>query len=258
MSEVLQQPRIHFVASPSDKAQAALAAMETRYSQSPPDEAEIIVALGGDGFMLRTLHRLVSARLPVYGMKLGNVGFLMNRYREDGLLERLAEAQTVELKPLRMEVSTEAGSQSQALAMNEVSLLRQTNQAAHVRISVNGAVKVEELVCDGIMVATAAGSTAHNLSAHGPILPLGTDALALTPISPFRPRRWRGAVLPSTARIRFEILDHYKRPVSATADAQEVRDVICVDVLEAQDVTLKLLFDPDHSLEDRILDEQFL
>lgn len=258
MSEAPEQRRIHFVASPSEKAQAALAEMEKRYGQSPLEDSEIIVALGGDGFMLRTLHRLLSARLPVYGMKLGKVGFLMNRYREDGLLERLAESQTVELKPLHMEVSTEAGGQSQALAMNEVSLLRQTNQAAHIRILVNGTVKVEELVCDGIMVATAAGSTAYNLSAHGPILPLGTDALALTPISPFRPRRWRGAVLPSSARVRFEILDHYKRPVSATADAQEVRDVVSVDIHEAQDVTLKLLFDPDHNLEDRILDEQFL
>lgn len=252
------RPAIHFVASPTERAQKALVEMERRYGQEPLESAEIIVALGGDGFMLRTLHRLLAARLPIYGMKLGKVGFLMNRYREDDLIERLLSAQLVELNPLRMEVTTEAGNQTQALAINEVSLLRQTNQAAHIRITVNGNVKVEELVCDGVMVATAAGSTAYNLSAHGPILPLGTDAVALTPISPFRPRRWKGAVLPSSARVGFEILDPYKRPVSATADAHEVRNVTSVDVHEEHDITLKLLFDPDHNLEDRILDEQFL
>jgi NAD+ kinase len=252
------KPAIHFVASPSEKARQALAGMEKRYGQEPLESANTIVALGGDGFMLRTLHRLLSAELPVYGMKLGEVGFLMNRYREDGLIERLAQAQGVELNPLRMVASTEAGNDSTALAINEVSLLRQTNQAAHIRVIVNDHVKVPALVCDGVMVATAAGSTAYNLSAHGPILPLGTDALALTPISPFRPRRWRGAVLPSSARVRFEILDHYKRPVSATADAQEIRNVTSVIITEAQDVKLKLMFDPDHNLEDRILDEQFL
>jgi NAD+ kinase len=251
-------PAIHFVASPSERAQQALSDLEQKYGRISTDEASIIVALGGDGFMLRTLHRLLSAELPVYGMKLGGVGFLMNRYREDGLIGRISEAQLVELNPLRMVATTEAGGVSEALAINEVSLLRQTNQAAHIRISVNDHVKVKELVCDGVMVATAAGSTAYNLSAHGPILPLGTDALALTPISPFRPRRWKGAVLPSSASVQLEILDHYKRPVSATADAQEVRNVTSVEVSEAQDVTLKLLFDPDHNLEDRILDEQFL
>lgn len=251
-------PAIHFVASPSRKAQRVLADMEKRYGQSPIESATVIVALGGDGFMLRTLHRLLSADLPVYGMKLGKVGFLMNRFREDDLYDRLAKAQVVELNPLRMIARTEAGNETQALAINEVSLLRQTNQAAHIRISVNDNVKVEELVCDGVLLATPAGSSAYNLSAHGPILPLGTDAQALTPISPFRPRRWRGAVLPGSARVRFEVLDHYKRPVSATADAQEVRDVVTVDISEAPDVTLKLMFDPDHNLEDRILDEQFL
>lgn len=257
-SSFQSSPAIHFVASPSDKAQHALREMEQRYGQAPLESATVIVALGGDGFMLRTLHRLLSSRLPIYGMKLGEVGFLMNRYRVDGLAERLAQAQLVELSPLRMVAKTEAGNENQALAINEVSLLRQTNQAAHIRITVNDNVKVNDLVCDGVMVSTAAGSTAYNLSAHGPILPLGTDALALTPISPFRPRRWRGAVLPSTATICFDVLDHYKRPVSATADAQEVRDVVKVEVSEAQDVTLKLMFDPDHNLEDRILDEQFL
>ena len=175
-----------------------------------------------------------------------------------GNLERLALANRVELNPLSMVAMTEGGGESRALAINEVSLLRQMNQAAHIRILVNGAIKVEKLVCDGVLVSTAAGSTAYNLSAHGPILPLGTDALALTPISPFRPRRWKGAVLPGNVRLRFEILDNYKRPVSATADAQEVRDVVSVDVFEEKNISLKLMFDPDHSLEDRILDEQFL
>ena len=250
--------RIHFVASPSEHAQAALRSMQERYGQVELDKAEVIVALGGDGFMLRTLHRCLSADLPVYGMKLGAVGFLMNRFHEDDLLQRLADANTVELAPLCMLAATEAGGEARELAINEVSLLRQMNQAAHLRILVNGSVKVEELVCDGVLVATAAGSTAYNLSAHGPILPLGTEALALTPISPFRPRRWRGAVLPSSCRVRFEVLDNYKRPVSATADAQEVRNVVSVDVFQETSIKLKLMFDPDHSLEDRILNEQFL
>ena len=186
------------------------------------------------------------------------VGFLMNRYAQSGLPERLAAANLVELSPLCMQVRTEAGNSLSALAINEVSLLRQTNQAAHIRILVNDLVKVDELVCDGVMVATAAGSTAYNLSAHGPILPLGTDALALTPISPFRPRRWKGAILPGSARISFEVLEHNKRSVSATADAEEVRDVLSVDVFEDKSSALKLMFDPDHSLEERILNEQFL
>jgi len=250
--------RIHFIASPSEPAQAALKAMSARYPHFELKDADVIVALGGDGFMLRTLHRLLSANLPVYGMKIGNVGFLMNRYHEEALFERLAQADCVELAPLCMVAMTEAGHETRALAINEVSLLRQMNQAAHIRIEVNGSVKVEELVCDGVLVATAAGSTAYNLSAYGPILPLGTAAVALTPISPFRPRRWRGAVLPNSVHLRFEILDCYKRPVSATADAQEVRNVVSVEVYEEESIRLKLMFDPDHSLEDRILDEQFL
>ncbi|MGD2127869.1 MAG: NAD kinase [Lysobacterales bacterium] len=250
--------RIHFVATHAPEAQETLKRLKDRYQAVELEEANVIVALGGDGFMLRTLHRFLPAGLPVYGMKLGDVGFLMNRFREDDLQERLTEADLVELNPLRMIAVTEAGSETSALAINEVALLRQLNQAAHIRILVNGKVKVVDLVCDGVLVATAAGSTAYNLSAYGPILPLGTEALAMTPISPFRPRRWRGAVLPSSARIRFEILDHYKRPVSATADAQEIRNVTSVDVYEERDVTLKLMFDPDHSLEQRILDEQFL
>ncbi len=250
--------KIHFVASQTDAAGAAMLKLQQRYGQCEIGEADVIVALGGDGFMLRTLHRFLPAGLPVYGMKLGDVGFLMNRFREDELQDRLHEANVVELNPLRMIAVTEAGGESTALAINEVSLLRQLNQAAHIRVLVNGSIKVEDLVCDGVLVATAAGSSAYNLSAQGPILPLGTEALALTPISPFRPRRWRGAVLPTSARIRFEIIDYYKRPVSATADAHEIRNVISVDVFEDKSITLKLMFDPDHSLEQRILDEQFM
>lgn len=250
--------KIHFVASEVEKAHSVMSALLARYGQHELEEADVIVALGGDGFMLRTLHRFLPADLPVYGMKLGNVGFLMNRFRDDELQQRLDAADVVKLNPLRMITMTEAGNETTALAINEVSLLRQLNQAAHIRILVNGSVKVEELVCDGVLVSTAAGSSAYNLSAQGPILPLGSNALALTPISPFRPRRWRGAVLPSSARIRFEIIDNYKRPVSATADAHEIRNVVSVDVYEEKDVTLKLMFDPDHSLEQRILDEQFL
>ena len=250
-------PRIHFVASRVKPAEEASAVMQKRYGQYDVDEAEVIVALGGDGFMLRTLHRVIHTDLPVFGMKIGNIGFLMNRFSEDDLVPRLADARSVNLNPLRMEVETESGAKTSALAINEISLLRQTNQAAHIRILVNDNIKVEEMVCDGVLLATAAGSTAYNFSVRGPILPLGTDALALTPISPFRPRRWSGAILPSSARVSFEILDNYKRKVSATADAFEVRDVIRVDAFEDKDIELKLLFDPAHSLEERILNEQF-
>ena len=250
-------PRIHFVASRVQPAEEAAAVMQKRYGQYDVNEADVIVALGGDGFMLRTLHRVIQNDAPVFGMKIGNIGFLMNRYSEDDLLQRLADARPVSLNPLRMEVQTESGTETSALAINEISLLRQTNQAAHIRILVNGNIKVEEMVCDGVLLATAAGSTAYNFSVRGPILPLDTDALALTPISPFRPRRWNGAILPSSARVSFEVLDNYKRKVSATADAYEVRDVIRVDAYEDKTIELNLLFDPAHSLEERILNEQF-
>ncbi|MEO8672578.1 MAG: NAD kinase [Tahibacter sp.] len=249
--------RIHFVASKTDEAQAALALMRKHYGEILLDAADVIVALGGDGFMLQTLHRHNARGLPVYGMKLGSVGFLMNQYRPEELCERIARAQPTTLRPLVMDVQTESGSTVNALAFNEVSLLRQTKQAAHVRVSLNGAVKLEELVCDGILVSTPAGSTAYNLSAHGPILPLGTHVLAMTPISPFRPRRWRGAILPAATEVKFEILDPYKRPVSATADSYEVRDITEVSIRESREQTMRLLFDPEHNLEDRILNEQF-
>ena len=254
----MTSPRIHFVTSQAEPAGQAAAQMQKRYGQYDVDDADVIVALGGDGFMLRTLHRVIQRDLPVFGMKIGNIGFLMNRYSEDDLVQRLDDARPVNLNPLRMVVQTESGTETSALAINEISLLRQTNQAAHIRILVNDSIKVEDLVCDGVLLATAAGSTAYNFSVRGPILPLGTDALALTPISPFRPRRWNGAILPNSVHVRFEILDYYKRNVSATADAYEVRDVVRVDAFEDKDIELKLLFDPDHSLEERILNEQFL
>jgi NAD+ kinase len=248
---------IAFVASRTDEAQAALTEIRALYAEVPIEQADLIVALGGDGFMLRTLHRHMAHNKPVYGMKLGTVGFLMNQYRVDGLLARLARAQSTTLKPLVMEAVSESGTTGISLAFNEVSLLRQTKQAAHIRVSLNGAVKIDELMCDGVLVSTSAGSTAYNLSAHGPILPLGADVLAMTPISPFRPRRWRGAILRAGTEVKFEVLDPYKRPVSATADSNEVRDVVEVTIRESRDKTVSLLFDPEHNLEDRILNEQF-
>ncbi|MDX1571523.1 MAG: NAD kinase [Xanthomonadales bacterium] len=251
--------KIAFVASRSEAAQQALRSLAERYGNVPVEDADVIVAIGGDGFMLQTLHRNLRLEKPIYGLMRGSVGFLMNQYRseEDGLLERLERAHCSRLHPLRMTAYGEAGTDMTALAINEVSLLRQTKQAAKIRVFVNDSVKLQELICDGILLSTPAGSTAYNLSAHGPILPLGSNILALTPISPFRPRRWRGALLQCDARVKFEILEHYKRPVSATADAFEVRDVVEVDIVEAKDVTLKMLFDPEHNLEDRILNEQF-
>ncbi|TLY48419.1 MAG: NAD kinase [Gammaproteobacteria bacterium] len=246
-----------FVASRTDEAQAALAQIRARYGEVPLEQAQVIVALGGDGFMLRTLHRHMALNKPVYGMKLGTVGFLMNQFRIEDLSERLARAQATTLKPLVMDAVSESGTSVTSLAFNEVSLLRQTKQAAHICVSLNGVVKIDELMCDGILVATSAGSTAYNLSAHGPILPLGADVLAMTPISPFRPRRWRGAILRAGTEVKFEVLDPYKRPVSATADSNEVRDVIEVTIRESRDKTVSLLFDPEHNLEDRILNEQF-
>lgn len=250
-------PRIAFLASRTPEVQPQLAALEARYGNAPPGEADIIVPLGGDGFMLQTLHRYLSLGKPIYGMRAGSVGFLLNQLEVENLHERLAKAEATTFKPLEMIATTDGGGSVGALAFNEVSLLRQTKQAAKLRISVDGIVRVEELICDGALLATAAGSTAYNLSAYGPILPLGSDVLALTPISPFRPRRWRGAIVKRTSVVKFEVLDHYKRPVSATADATEVRDVIEVEVHESQNDAVTVLFDPEHSLEERILSEQF-
>ena len=251
-------PRLAFLASPSERAQSAYHSLCARFSGVAPQEADIIIALGGDGFMLQTLHRYGELGRPVYGMKLGSVGFLMNQYHaEDDLLERIAAAEPALLHPLEMHVLTESGVSLHSLAYNEVSLLRQTRQAAHICIELNGEVRLDELVCDGVMLATPAGSTAYNFSAHGPILPLGANVMALTPIAPFRPRRWRGAVLKSGTEVRFRVLDPHKRPVSVTADSHEVRDATEVLVRESKDRSVRLLFDPEHNLEERILIEQF-
>lgn len=252
-----RMPTIAVVATKTPEGQSALAALQQVHGTAAPADADVIVALGGDGFMLQTVHRHMALNKPVYGMKAGTVGFLMNQYRPEQLLERIAAAQPAVLKPLEMTASSEAGSMVSALAFNEVSLLRQTKQAAKIRVSLNGSVRLEELVCDGVLVSTAAGSTAYNLSAHGPILPLGSEVLAMTPISPFRPRRWRGAILRSGTEVKLEILDHYKRPVSATADSSEVRDIVEVVIRESREKTVTLLFDPEHNLEERILNEQF-
>jgi len=249
--------RLAFVASDTDVAQQARHKLMERYGDVPAAQAEVIVALGGDGFMLRTLHTHLERATPVYGMKLGNVGFLMNKYRLSGLPARVNNARVAELHPLEMHVRDVSGKTHTALAFNEVSLLRQSNQASHLEVRLNGLVKLRALICDGILVSTPAGSTAYNLSVHGPILPLDANVLALTPISAFRPRRWRGAILPHRTEVRFRVLGSGKRPVSATADFFEVRDVHTVDIRQSAGDGLRLLFDPEHNLEQRILDEQF-
>lgn len=260
------QPRIAFLASDADGAQQALADLVAAHGQQAPADADVMCALGGDGFMLQTLHRHGALGKPVYGMKLGTVGFLMNQYRADEstagqghqLLERIAAAEPAVLRPLEMVAQTDSGGSVGSLAYNEVSLLRQTRQAAHLSIELNARPRLDELICDGVMVATPAGSTAYNFSAHGPIIPLGASVIALTPIAAFRPRRWRGALLKSDTEVRFRVLDPYKRPVSATADSHEVRDVVEVTIRESRDRTVTLLFDPEHNLEERILSEQFV
>lgn len=251
-------PRLALLASPTEDAQAALAALSKRYGTLAPQDADVIVPLGGDGFMLQTLHRHGGLGKPVYGMRLGTVGFLMNQYRIDGLDERIAQAEPAKLRPLEMVAVTESGASAGSLAYNDVSLLRQTRQAAHVCIELNGQTRVEELICDGVLVSTPAGSTAYNYSAGGPILPLGSKTLALTPIAAYRPRRWRGAVLKADTEVCFRVLDPYKRPVSVTADSHEIRDVIEVTIRESGDRTVTMLFDPEHNLEERILSEQFM
>jgi len=249
--------RLHFVAAAVPEAQSALANLRQQYDDAGPEHAEIVVALGGDGFMLQTLHSFVGKGKPIYGMNLGTIGFLMNEYNETDLAGRLAKAERAEIHPLRMRATT-AEKCIDGLAFNEVSLLRQTRQATKLRILVDGKVRISELICDGALVATPVGSTAYNLSAHGPILPIDSNLLALTPISAFRPRRWRGAVLPHRARVRFEALEVEKRPVSAVADALEVRNVMAVDIAEDRSVAMIMLFDAGRNLDERILTEQFL
>lgn len=239
-------------------AQKAAAELMGQYDYVPPDQADVIVALGGDGFMLSTAHRFMKNHKPIFGMNLGSVGFLMNEYQKDGLLGRLEKSDPIDLHPLEMTATTAEGEKSTALAINEVSLLRELRLAAKIKIIVDGVVRMEELNCDGVLISTAAGSTAYNLSAYGPIIPLGTGLLALTPISAFRPRRWRGALLPQNTVTTFEIINPELRPVSAVADFTEIRNVTQVEVRQNNDQFPTLLFDPEHNLEERILKEQFL
>jgi NAD+ kinase len=248
---------VAFVASPTPEAQAACAALCRRYPHVPPEAADVIVALGGDGLMLQTLHRFMGATKPIYGMNKGSVGFLMNDFREDDLPRRLEAAHRSTVHPLLMVARDIHGVAHTARAINEVSMLRQTYQAAKLRISVDGKVQMAELIADGVLIATPTGSTAYNLSVDGPILPLNTSLLALTPISAFRPRRWRGALLPDHASIQIEVIEPDRRPVSAVADHTEFRAVAQVDVSMDRSVDLVMLHDPGHSLDERILREQF-
>jgi len=249
---------IRFTASKAPAALAALADLIARYGQADVRRAQVIVALGGDGFMLQTLHAQTGRDVPVYGMNCGTIGFLMNAYSPLGLPERLAAAEETVINPLSMRAENTRGKVTQALAINEVSMLRQGPQAAKLRVIIDGRERLEELVCDGALVATPAGSTAYNYSAHGPILPIGADVLALTAMSPFRPRRWRGAVLPRAAHVRLEVLEPEKRPVMADADSRSsVRDVLSVEVISETAITHRLLFDPGHGLEERLIGEQF-
>ena len=248
---------ICFVAAPTSLAASSRERLIARYGDVALPAAKAVVCLGGDGFMLETMHQVLGRGTPVYGMNCGSVGFLMNTYSEDDLLERLVRAQVAELHPLRMHAVTITGAVEEALALNEVSLLRQLRQTAKIRVIVDGKVRLSELICDGILLATPAGSTAYNLSAHGPIVPLSANLLPLTPISAFRPRRWRGALLPSTAEVVFEVLEADKRPVAAVADSTEVRNVISVATSEDRSIAVTVLFDPDQGLSERIVTEQF-
>lgn len=249
--------KIAFLAAPTAEAERACKKLTKVYDGVEPADADVIVALGGDGMMLHTIHDHMDLNMPIYGMNRGSVGFLMNAYEEDNLLERLDRAETIKLHPLKMNAVDLDGTKHTKIAVNEVSLLRETRQAAKISIFVDDVQRMDEMICDGVLVATTAGSTAYNLSASGPIIPLGNNLLALTPISAFRPRTWRGALLPAHACIRFEIMDADDRLVSATADFYEVRNVKSVVVSEDRSQTATLLFDPEHNLEERILKEQF-
>lgn len=249
--------KIAFVSSDVPEAIEARDKLRELYGAVEPREAQAIVALGGDGLMLQTLHRYINDKIPIYGMNRGSVGFLMNEYREDALHERLAAAEITRIHPLVMIAYDAAGKAHKGLAINEVSLFRERYQAAKLKICIDGKERLAELICDGVLVATPAGSTAYNLSAHGPILPINTPLLALTPISPFRPRRWRGALIPNKARITVTVMEPEKRPVSAVADHFEIRHVVKVEIEKARNVDLYMMFDPDHGLEERVLAEQF-
>ena len=251
-------PSVAFVSGDSAPARESKELQVGPYGQVAPAKADTIIALGGDGFMLEVLHRFMGQGKRIYGMNRGSVGFMLNTYREDDLIERIKAAETLNLHPLRMRAESIDGTVTEALAINEVSVLRETRQAAKLRIKIDNKVRLAELICDGALVTTAAGSTAYNLSAHGPIIPIGANILGLTPISAFRPRRWRGALLNHKAKVRFEVLEAAKRPVSAVADFTEVRDVRSVDIEEQRDIKIPILFDPEHNLEERIMVEQFV
>jgi NAD+ kinase len=249
--------RIAFVASPTPDAEQARASLVQRYGDADPKTADVVVALGGDGLMLQTLHAFMTTGKPIYGMQRGTVGFLMNEFHEAKLRERLVAAETTLIHPLLMRATDAGGQVHEHYAINEVSVFRQIYQAARLRVLVDGKVRLGELVADGVMIVTPAGSTAYNLSAQGPIIPIGAPLLALTPISPFRPRRWRGALLPDTAVVTVQVLEPDKRPVAAVADHDEVRDVRTVDVRMDRSISIRMLFDPGHNLDERILREQF-
>ena len=248
---------ISFRASDAPLAQEAMHGLIERYGQATPERADVVVALGGDGFMLETLNDVRPLDKPVYGMNRGTVGFLMNEFGAEDLPQRLAEAEEAVINPLRMRAASVDGTMTEGLAINEVSLLREGPQAARLRISVDGKPRLDELVCDGALVATPAGSTAYNYSAHGPILPIGSEILALTAVAPFRPRRWRGALLPKTATVRFDVLQPQKRPVMADANGHPVRNVHWVEVRSEPSIRHRILFDPGHGLEERLIREQF-
>lgn len=249
--------RLAFVAAEVPQARRALARLAKLYGQAPAEDADVIVALGGDGLMLQTMHRFMSSGKAIYGMNCGSVGFLMNDFNEKQLRERLRAAEPTSVHPLKMKATDHAGHVHKAMAFNEVSFLRQTHQTARLRISIDHHVRLEELTCDGILLATPAGSTAYNLSAYGPILPINSPLLALTPISPFRPRRWRGAIIPHQAHVTIESLEAEKRPVAAVADQVEVRNICKVEIAQDRKRSARLLFDPGHSLAERVLAEQF-
>ena len=252
-----RRPSLAFLASRAPDAEEAARTLAALYGQCDPDGADVIVALGGDGFMLQTLHRFMDTGTPVYGMNRGTVGFLMNEYREDGLTDRIAGAKRESIHPLHMRATTIRGDTLEAFALNEVSVFRQSYQAAKVRVAIDGAVRLDTLTCDGVMVATPAGSTAYNLSAGGPIIPISAPLLALTPVSPFRPRDWRGALLPNRVTVTIEALEAAKRPVNAVADHMEAKGVAKVEIREAPEREALLMFDRGHSWEERILAEQF-
>ena len=249
--------RIAFLASTAELAQSARNTFVHQFGDCELGDADVIVALGGDGFMLQALHTTQHLNVPVYGMNRGTVGFLMNEFSLDNLSQRLTAAEEAVIHPLRMHATCTDGSEHSALAINEVSLLRQGPQAAKLQIFVDDRLRLDELACDGALVATPAGSTAYNYSAHGPILPIGSEVLALTAMAAFRPRRWRGAVLPKAAKVRFEVIEPIKRPVMADADNRSVQDVVSVEIESANDIMHRLLFDPDHGLEERLIQEQF-